>query len=212
MLTEQKNVSGSVYVKVVVSGKSKVNSHYLDNGDAMYRLLSNQTTLPCIENLHQETFCRYESMGNFRKFEKFRKNYFVPILPCKKSKVKKNSEPNAKKMRIEFPKMDIISKVPSKQAKLQFQLSRNLKYRIQSNNLHFPSTSIITSKNKNVSSSISLDVVSSLYQAPLNLFVNLSLAYEEISFSNSTTPAAQTSSFSSKDFFSLTEAFSNSIS
>ena len=89
MLTEQKNVSGSVYVKVVVSSKSKVNSHYLDNGDAMDRLLSNQTTLPCIENLHQETFCRYESICNFRKFEKFRKNYFVPILPCKKSKVKK---------------------------------------------------------------------------------------------------------------------------
>ena len=52
-------------------------------------------------------------------------------------------------MRMEFPKMDsYVSKVPSKQSKLQFQSSQKLKYSAKSINLSFPSTSTVTSKTK----------------------------------------------------------------
>ena len=52
-------------------------------------------------------------------------------------------------MRMEFPKMDsYVSKVPSKQSKLQFQSSQKLKYSAKSSNLSFPSTSTVTSKTK----------------------------------------------------------------
>ena len=41
-----------------------------------------------------------------------------------------------------------VSKVPSKQSKLQFQSSQKLKYSAKSINLSFPSTSTVTSKTK----------------------------------------------------------------
>ena len=63
--------------------KGKIISHYPDFGDAMYRLLVNQVIFPCIQNSQQKTFnflfCRCEPLGNFRKFEKFQTNHFVPL-------------------------------------------------------------------------------------------------------------------------------------
>ena len=68
-------------------------------------------------------------------------------------------------------------------------------------NLSFHSTSTITSKDKNVTNSISENNVSSLSETSLNPSLNLSLAREKVSFSNSVSPAAQPSSISSRDFF-----------
>ena len=77
-------------------------------------------------------FCRREPLGNFRKFKIFQTNYFVPLLQCSKSKVNTNFKPTAKKMRMEFPKMDsLVSKVPSKHSKLQFQPSQKSKYSVK---------------------------------------------------------------------------------
>ena len=106
--------------------KEKVISHYPDSGGAMHRHLFNQAIFSCIKNLQQKIFnllfCRCKPLGNFRKFEKFQTNHYVPLLQCRRNKVNTNSKPSPQKMRMEFPKMDsFISKVPSKQSKLQFQ-------------------------------------------------------------------------------------------
>ena len=115
-------------------------------------------------------------------------------------------------MRMEFPKMDsFVSKVPSRQSKLQFQPCQNSKCNVKPMNQPFPSTSTVTSKDKTVTDSISENNVSSLCETSLNP-LNLSLAREKVSFSNSVTPAAQPSSFSSRDFFSSNVALSDSTS
>ena len=196
--------------------KGKIISHYPDGGDAMYRGLINQAIFPRIQNSQQKAFnllfCRCEPLGNFRKFEKSQTNHFVPLFQCRRSKVNTNSKPSAKKMRMEFPKMDFfVSKVPSKQSKLQFQPCQKSKCSVKSINLSFPSTSTCTSKDKNVTNSISENNVSSSSGTSLNPSLKLSLAREEIS-SNSVTPAAQPSLFSSRDFFSSNKAFSDSTS
>ena len=206
-----------MHAKIVSAIKGKIISHYPDIGDAMCRLLFNQVIFPRIQNSQQKTFnllfCRCEPLGNFRKFEKFQTNHFVPLLQCRKSKVNTNSKPSAKKMRMEFPKMDsFVSKVPSKQSKLQFQPCQKSKCNVKPMNLSFHSTSTITSKDKNVTNSISENNVSSLSETSLNPSLNLSLAREKVSFSNSVTPAAQPSSFSSRDFFSSNVALSDSTS
>ena len=63
--------------------KGKIISHYPDIGDAMCRFLLNQVIFPHIQNSQQKTFnllfCRCEPLGNFRKFEKFQTNHFVPL-------------------------------------------------------------------------------------------------------------------------------------
>ena len=82
-----------------------------------------------------------------------------------------------------------VSKVPSKQSKLQFQPSRKSKCTFKSNNVSFLSTSTITSKDKSARNSITENDVSSPCETSLNL-LNTSLACEEIFFSNSVTPAA----------------------
>ena len=133
--------------------KLKIISHYPESGDAMYRLLFNQAIFPRIQNSQQKTFnllfCRCEPFGNFRKFEKFQTNHFVPLLQCKRSKVNTNSKLSAKKMRMEFPKMDsFVSKVPSKQCKLQFQPCKKSQCCVKSINLSFPSASTVTFKDK----------------------------------------------------------------
>ena len=97
--------------------KGKIISHYPDSGDAMYKLLFNPAILPTIQNSQQKTFkllfYRCEPLGNFRKFEKFQANHFVPLLQGRKSKMNTNSKPAAKKIRKEVPKMDsFVSKVP----------------------------------------------------------------------------------------------------
>ena len=107
----------------------KIISHYPDSSDAMYRLLFNQAIPPRIQNSQPKSFnllfCRCEPLGNLKKFEKFQKNPFVPLLQCGKSKVNTNTKPTAKKMNMEFLKMDsFVYKVPSKQSKLQFQPSQ----------------------------------------------------------------------------------------
>ena len=196
--------------------KGKIISHYPDSGDAMYRLLFNQANFPRSQNSQQKSFnlmfCRCEPLGNFRKFEKFQTNHFVPLLQCRRSKVNTNSKPSAKKMRMEFPKMDsFFFKVPSKQSKLPFQPCQKSECSVKSINLSFPSTSTSPSKDKNVTNSISENNVSSSCETSLNLSLNLSLAREEIS-SNSVTPAAQPSSFSSRDFFSSSKVLSDSTS
>ena len=137
----------------------------------------------------------------------------MPLLQCRRSKVNTNSKPSAKKIRMEFPKMDsFVSKVTSKQYKLQFQPCQKSKCNVKPMNLSFPSTSTVTSKDKNVANSISENNVSSLCETSLNPSLNLSLAREKVSFSNSVTPAAQPSSFSSRDFFSSNVALSDSTS
>ena len=92
-------------------------SHYLDSGDAVYRL--HQAIFPRIQNSQQKTFnllfCICKPLGNFSKFEKFQTNHFVPLPHCKRSEVNTISKPSAKKMRMKFPKIDpFVSKVPSK--------------------------------------------------------------------------------------------------
>ena len=88
--------------------KGKIISRYPDSGDAVYRLHFNQAIFPRIQNSQQKAFnllfCRCEPLGNFRKFEKFQTNHFVPLLQCRRSKVNTNSKPSAKKMRMEFLK------------------------------------------------------------------------------------------------------------
>ena len=133
----------------------------------MCELLFNQVIFPHIQNLQQKTFnllfCRCEALGNFRKFEKFRTNHFVPLLQCRRSKVNTNSKPSAKKIRMEFPKMDsFVSKVTSKQYKLQFQPCQKSKCNVKPMNLSFPSTSTVTSKDKNVAN-LSLKIMLVLY-------------------------------------------------
>ena len=114
---------------------------------------------------------------------------------------------------MEFPKMDsFVSKVTSIQSKLQFQPCQKSKCNVKPMNLSFPSTSTVTSKDKNVTNSISENNVSSLCETLLNPSLNLSLAREKVSFSNSVTPAAQPSSFSSRDFFSGNVALLDSTS
>ena len=104
-------------------------------------------------------------------------------------------------MRMEFPKMDsFVSKVSLKQSKLLFQPSQKSKCSVQSINFSFPSISTVTSKDKNVTNSISENNISSSCKTSLNP-LNLSLACEEIYFSSSVTSAGQPSSFSSTDFF-----------
>ena len=183
----------------------------------MCELLFNQVIFPHIQNLQQKTFnllfCRCEPLGNFRKFEKFKTNHFVPLMQCRRSKVNTNSKPSAKKMIRKFPKMDsFVSKVPSRQPKLQFEPCQKSKCNVKPMNLPFPSTSAVTAKDKNVTDSISENNVSSLCETSLNPSLNLSLARENVSFSNSVTPAAQPSSFSSRDFFSSNVALSDSTS
>ena len=195
--------------------KGKIISHYLDIGDKTCRLLFNQVIFRRIQNSQQKTFnllfCRCEPLGNFRKFEKFQTNHFVPLLQCRRSKVNTNSTASAKKITKEFPKMDsFVSKVPSKQSKLIFQPCQKSKCNVNPMNLSFPSTSTVTSKDKNVANSISENNVSSLCETSLNPSLNLSLARENVSFSNSVTPAAQPSSFSSRDFFSSNVTLSDS--
>ena len=104
-----------------------------------------------------------------------------------------------------------VTKVPSKQSKLQFQPSQKSKYSVKSIILSFISVSIVTSKDKNVASSFSENVIS-LCETSLNPSLNLSLPCEKISFSNSATPVAQPSLFSSRDFFSSNVDSSSSIS
>ena len=104
-----------------------------------------------------------------------------------------------------------VTKVPSKQSKLQFQPSQKSKYSVKSIILSFISVSIVTSKDKNVASSFSENVIS-LCETSLNPSLNLSLPCEKISFSNSATPVAQPSLFSSRDFFSRNVDSSSSIS
>ena len=133
----------------------------------MCRLLFNQVIFPCIQNSQQKTFnllfCKCEPLGNFRKFEKFQTNHFVPLFQCRRSKLNTNSKPSAKKMRMEFPKMDsFASKVPSKQSKLQFQPCQKSKCNVKPMNLSFPSTSTVTSKDKNVAN-LSLKIMLVLY-------------------------------------------------
>ena len=164
----------------------------------MYRFLFNQAIFPRIQNSQQKTFnllfCRCEPLGNFRKFAKYQANHFVSLLQCRRSKVNTNSKPSAKKMRMDFLKTDsFVSKVPSKQSKVQFQPRQKSKFSVKSINLSFPATSPVTS---------SYNTASSSCETSLNSSLNLSLAREEISFSNSATPAAQPSSFSARDFFS----------
>ena len=74
----------------------------------------------------------------------------------------------------------------------------------QLTNQSFPSTYTVTSKNKNVISCISENIVSSLCETSMNPSLNIWLAHEKISFLNSVTPAAQPSSFSSRDLFLVT--------
>ena len=110
--------------------KGKIISHYPDSGDTMYRLLFNQAIFPRIQNSQQKAFnllfCRCEPLGNFRKFEKFQANHFLPLLQSRRRKVNTNSKTSATKMRMQFLKMDcFVSKVPSKQSKLQFQLVKS---------------------------------------------------------------------------------------
>ena len=90
-----------------------------------------------------------------------------------------------------------VFKVPSKQSKLQFQACQKSKCSVKPINLSFPSTSTVTSKD-NVTNSISENNVSSLCEILLNPSLNLSLAREKVSFSNSVAPAAQPSSFFSR--------------
>ena len=103
--------------------KENIISHYPNSSDAMYRLRFNRTIFPRIQNSQQKSFnllfCRCEPVGHFRKFEKFQANHLVPLLQCRRRKLDTNSKPSAKKMRIEFPKINsFVSKVPSKQSKL----------------------------------------------------------------------------------------------
>ena len=105
-----------------------------------------------------------------------------------------------------------VTKVPSKQSKLQFQPSQKSKYSVKSIILSFISVSIVISKDKNVASSFSENNVISLCETSLNPSLNLSLPCEKISFSNSATPVAQPSLFSSRDFFSSNVDSSSSIS
>ena len=143
--------------------------------------------------------CTCKTLSNFRKFEKFQTNHFVLLLKYRRSKANANSKPTANIMRIEFPKMGFfVSKVPSKQSKLQFQPCKKSECSVKSINLYFPSTSTVTAKDKNVKNSIS-ENVSSSWETSLNSSLNLSLAREEISFLNSVTLAAQPGSFSSKE-------------
>ena len=158
--------------------KGKIISQCHDSGDAMYRLLFNQTIFPHIQNSQQKIFnllfCRCEPLGNFRKFEKFQTNHFVPLLQCKRSKVNTSSKPPAKKMRMEFPKMDsFVSTVPSKQSKLQFQPCQT-----------------VTSKDKNVTNTISENNVSSSCETSLKPSLNLSLDCEKIFFKFSCTSSS----------------------
>ena len=167
--------------------KGKIISHYPDIGDAMCRLLFYQVIFPRIQNSQQKTFnllfCRCEPLGNFRKFEKFQTKHFVPLLQCRRSKVNTNSKASAKKITMDFPKTDsFVSKVPSKQSKLQFQPCQKSKCNVKPMNLSFPSTSTVTSKDKNVTNSISENNVSSLCETSLNPSLNLSLACEKVSF------------------------------
>ena len=62
---------------------------------------------------------------------------------------------------------------------------------VKSISLSFPSTSTVTSKDKNVTNSISENDVSSSCETLLNPSLNVLLAREEISFSNSGTLAAE---------------------
>ena len=82
--------------------KGKIVSNYLDNDDAMHRVLFNQTILPRIHNLQHTffnlLFCVCEPLGNLRKIEKCQTNYFVSLLPSPKSKVNAYSDPSAKKL------------------------------------------------------------------------------------------------------------------
>ena len=96
-----------------------------------------------------------------------------------------------------------VTKVPSKQSKLQFQPSQKSKYSVKSIILSFISVSIVTSKDKNVTNSFSENNVISLCETS---------PCEKISFSNSATPVAQPSLFSSRDFFSSNVDSSSSIS
>ena len=58
-------------------------------------------------------------------------------------------------MRIEFPEIVFfVSKVPSKQSKLQFQPCKKSECSVKSINLSFPSTSTVTAKHKNVTNSL----------------------------------------------------------
>ena len=153
----------------------------------MRRLLFNQVIFPRNQNSQQKTFnllfCRCEPLGNFRKFEKFQTKHFVPLLQCRRSKVNTNSKASAKKITVDFPKTDsCASKVPSKQSKLQFQPCQKSKWNVDPMNLYFPSTSTFTSKDKNVTNSISENNVSSLCETSLNPSLNLSLASEKVSF------------------------------
>ena len=114
---------------------------------------------------------------------------------------------------MDFSKTDsFVFKVHSKQSKLQFQPCQKSKCKVNPMNLSFPSTSTVTSKDKNVTSSISQNNVSSLCETSLNPSLNLSLASEKVSFRNLVTPAAQPSSFSSRDIFSSNVALSDSTS
>ena len=78
--------------------KEKVISHYPDSGGAMHRHLFNQAIFSCIKNLQQKIFnllfCRCKPLGNFRKFEKFQTNHYVPLLQCRRNKVNTNSKPS----------------------------------------------------------------------------------------------------------------------
>ena len=72
-------------------------------------------------------------------------------MQYRRSKVNTNSKSPAKKMRMEFPKMNsFVSKVVSKQSKIQFQPCQKTKCSVKTVNLSFPSTSSVTSKDKNV--------------------------------------------------------------
>ena len=125
--------------RVVLSNKGKNNFHYPDIGDAMYRILFIRLFFHACSIRNKNLSSYFEPLGNLRKFEKFHANHFVPLLQCRRSKVNTSSEPSAKKMRMEFPKMDsFVSKVPSKQSKLQFQACQKSKCSVKLINLSFP--------------------------------------------------------------------------
>ena len=76
--------------------KGKIISYYPDSGYVMYKLLFNPAILPHIQNSQQKTFkllfYRCHPMGNFRKFENFQANHFVPSWKGRKSKINTNSK------------------------------------------------------------------------------------------------------------------------
>ena len=197
--------------------KGKIISHYPDSGDAMYRALLIRL-FSHASRIHNNKLLTYyfvdvDHWVILESLENFKQIILCYYCKCGRSKLNANSKPSAQKMRMELPKMDsFVSRVPSKQSKLQFQPCQKSKYSVKSISLFFPSTSTVTSKNKNVTNSISENIVNSSCKTSPIPSLNFSLAREKIYFSNSVTLAALPSSFSSRDFFYSNVALSDSTS